>query len=169
MSWFDRSRFARCLLLWGMTACLTIGLPLQSISTAIADISGPRHAHRTVAPATAAPGDPMDGWKDFRHANYALVVTDASLVHAHAHELGLRHHHDRQDASVVDVETASDGNGVPSGTSTAGAHFLAVPAPGVALHRVMTEPVADAWRTAPDSSFRSQYPRRIERPPQARG
>lgn len=167
----DPLRALRRVVAWAMFAGLVVGLPLQALSSTLAGMLGPRHAHPT-EPAQDRSGDPMAGWKDFRRANYehpevarAAASSDAS-THRRAHEAGLRHRHGPDDADVVDLEAPADGDGVPTGSSANGVAF----APAAEAGRLEPSPrraVAgdEVWRTASARSFATPFPRRIERPP----
>lgn len=166
-------RTLRRVAVWSMLAGLAVGLPLQALSSTLAGMLGPRHAH-PAAPSSRSQDpsdDPMTGWTDFRHANYEHragtrpVATAGASTHRHAHEAGLRHRHDPEDIDVVDLEAPADGDGVPTGSSPAGAAFAPADAGRLGPS---PRPVADAdegWRTAVARSFTTPFPRRIERPP----
>lgn len=160
------SRIAGLLMLWLVTACLTVGLPLQSVSAAIAQMLGSRHAHRTPEPSRQAE-DPMAGWKDFRRADHSHGASTGMPAHTHFHETGSRHHHDAVDESVINLEAPADRDGGPAEILQAGASFVFVAAEGLAQIPQPIEAIEDAWQTLPAQPFSSQYPRRIERPPQA--
>ncbi len=157
---------ARLLLLWLVTACLAVGLPLQSVSAAVAGVLGPRHAHLTAEPHSRAP-DPMAGWKDFRRADHNHGAPSARPAQAHSHDAAARHHHDPLDESIIGLDALSDGDAAPAEIAQASASFVFVAAAGLALLPQPAQAIDGAWRMSSAQPFSSQYPRRIERPPQA--
>lgn len=164
----DPLRVLRRVVAWAMLAGLAVGLPLQALSSTLAGMLGPRHAHQS-GPAQERSGDPMAGWKDFRRASYehAAVAEPDGTAHRHAHEAGLRHHHVRDVADLVDLEAPADGEGAPAGALPVGtAVALAVDADRLAPPpRFAVEGDAIVWRAAIARSFATPFPRRIERPP----
>ena len=173
----DLLRALRRFVARALLAGLVIGLPLQSLSSTLAGLLGPRHGHQA-APATPShdrSDDPMAGWRDFRRANYehravaasaAPAAASGASTHRHAHETGLRHRHAPDDAGVVDLEAPADGDGAPAGSTPAGAGFALAAIAG--RLEPPPRPAADGtavWRAAVDRSFAIPLPRRIERPP----
>jgi hypothetical protein len=163
----DPLRALRRVVAWAMFAGLVVGLPLQALSSTLAGMLGPRHAHPT-EPAQDRSGDPMAGWKDFRRASDEHPVaaaprgtTTAATAHRHAHEAGLRHHHDQDDADVIDLEAPADGEGAPAGAVVA----MAVDADRLAPPPRSATAGDEVWRAAIARSFDTPFPRRIERPP----
>ncbi len=84
----------------------------------------------------------------------------------HFHEIGSRHHHDSVDESVISLEAPADGNGVPAEILQAGASFGFVATEGLAPLPQPLAAIDDGWQTLTAQPFSSQYPRRIERPPE---
>ncbi|MEJ7688832.1 MAG: hypothetical protein WKG52_18675 [Variovorax sp.] len=150
-----------------LTICLLGSLPLQTISSVIAGVLGPRHLHQT-AELEKTPADPMAGWKDFRRAKYDTPGATASVGHSHAHlhELALRHHHEHGDGSFVNLEASVDGDGAPADLAQASASFVFVAARGTAPLPQPLEAFGAVWRPLTAQPMSSQHPRRIERPPQ---
>lgn len=168
----DPLRALRRLVAWAMLAGLVVGLPLQALSSTLAGLLGPRHAH-PIGLAQDRSGDPMAGWKDFRRASdehpaavASRGTTTTATAHHHAHEAGLRHHHDQDDADVIDLEAPADGEGVPAGASPVGAVVaMAVDADRLAPPPRSATAGDEVWRAAIARSFTAPFPRRIERPP----
>jgi hypothetical protein len=150
---------------------LAASLPLQSVTSAVADLLGPQHAHRAT-PSVAGDSDPMAGWRDFRRAHYDHPSTasadDEATAHALAHATGERHHHDLFDTTVENVEPGGDNDGTSAGAS-ASAVFVFILAGGTVPLEARGAAVASAWRSRPNDRFRSAETRRLERPPQRLG
>lgn len=164
-------RIALRFLQWSIVLILAVCLPLQAVSAAVTAMLGARHTHQAPTSEQLVPNgshdlnDPMTGWRDFRRMQYG----DAhSHSHERAHALGMRHHHQLDDASVV-KDDASDfsGGGAPAEAAQVSASFLFM----TASHAVDVPPSGEAfgvaWNAARAVVPGNPDPWRIERPPQS--
>lgn len=164
----------RRIFLWLIVAGIAVGLPLQSVSAAVAGVMGSRHAHRAADPRGAVEprqaADSMAGWKDFRRADHhhgAPSVRPADLPeNLHSHEAGARHRHDPLDESVIRLDASADMDRAAAEAAQAGASFVFVATVGLTPLPAAIEAIDEGWRPSSAQNFSSQYPRRIERPPQ---
>ena len=144
-----------------MAAALLAAVSLQPVSIALSSMLGQQHLHR--APPSAQVwlglvgnwhGGPQVGRDGFL----------AEVRHLEAHALGLRHHHDIDDSSVVSLEPTAGSDG-----SLAGGNEIPGPLVFVAAHEVALPPAAEmaeaAWAELALLAPVNPYPRRIERPP----
>ena len=105
-----------------VVCCLLVALPVYGVSGTLVELLGPNHVHRATG-ASASVTDPMSGWVDMRRG----FSTFTALRHVHTHSLFQRHHHDREDASVVAVDGGSlEGAAADDGGAGASAHLLAL-------------------------------------------
>ncbi len=167
------TRAAARALQWLVVWLLAVCLPLQAASAAVTAMLGARHTHRSpVAVQVVAndPQDPMAGWQDFRRMQHGGVDRHSlslSQSHAHAHEAGLRHHHDVGDDSVVAEDASGVDRGLSSDPAQASASFLFMTTSGAADVPPPREARAVLWGRAGAVAPGNPDPRRIERPPQA--
>ena len=160
------------LLQWLIVAILAVSLPLQAVSAAVTSLVGARHTHRaemTGRIVATDPHDSMGGWRDFRRAQYGDLHGNSRVdTHEQAHALGLRHHHQLGDASVIQ-EDASDfaDVGLSTDAAQASASFLFMAAGNVAELPPPSEAFGKAWGTPRSPAPGNADPWRIERPPQA--
>ena len=109
----------------------------QGLAAAHALGAGPLHHHR-------GPGDP------------GRVTT---LAHGHQHG-DARHHHARDDTSVVPVDAAEDAFDVSAFALTAAMALLAM-----GLTRTIADRTGHAWAATPPSAWRNAVPAASHRPP----
>lgn len=114
-------RAARRFVVW----CLLVAIPVFGFSGTLVELLGANHIHRVVAAVSVANADPMNGWVDMRRASAAATQP---AVQPHSHSLFARHHHDRDDTSVIALDgamqdQASDDGGAPAGSLS---HVLAL-------------------------------------------
>jgi len=154
-----------------VTACLLVCLQLQAISTSIAFVQGPRHAHKEAETAKqSVVRDPLAGWQDFRglpHRHSTHLGEDADpLVHASLHKHHLRHHHASADPSVVTDDASRIEESLANEAPQVSEGFVCIEADGAAKIAPAVEISRAAWQTSSQPSIASPCPWRIERPPQ---
>ena len=150
---------------------LSVCLPLQAVSAAVTAMLGARHTHQgpvgeqVVANGSRDLNDLMVGWRDFRRMQYG----DAhSHLHERAHALGMRHHHQFDDASVVKDDASSfSGGGAPTEATQVSASFLFMAANGALDLPPSPEAFGVPWDAARCVVPGNPDPWRIERPPQS--
>ena len=136
---------------------LLVAIPLCGLSATLASMLGASHFHRDVASSEIG----LEGWTDFRRSDH---VSDGT-PRRHTHNFFQRHHHDRNDATVV----ALDGDdGVTGGDSEDGTDALSslvyIPATDICMPWVIASAVS--WPCVRSVSFTSLNSARPERPPQ---
>ncbi len=144
-----------------MTLALLASISLQPVSVAVASMLGQRHLHREVPSAQIWLGL-VGNWRGSSHAGHDDLVSD--VRHAQAHALGLRHHHDIDDSSVVPLEPLASADSSPADVSV-----LSVPLVFQEERELKLPPasaVAQAdWSRLELRPTANPHPRRIERPP----
>ncbi len=141
---------------------LLAAIALQPVAVAVSSMLGQRHLHREPVASAKIWLGMAGNW----HGTPRAVRTDtaATATHAHLHSLGLRHHHDIDDRSVVALEPLA-GDGSPAdGSPSPTASFAFVADRGVELQSAMATSATD-WQKLELLPMQSQPPRRIERPP----
>ncbi|MEB0111588.1 hypothetical protein QN397_09510 [Variovorax sp. RTB1] len=166
------------LLQWMVVAILAVSLPLQAVSASVTAVLGARHTHRaevTERIVASDAKDSMSGWRDFRRMQYSNARSHShdraeaqAEAHEHAHALGLRHHHQLDDTSVI-LDDAFDfaDRGDSTDTAQASASFVFMAASNDVDLLPPPEAFGKAWRAARSVAPGSADPWRIERPPQA--
>ncbi|MET0543738.1 MAG: hypothetical protein ABWZ88_18495 [Variovorax sp.] len=141
---------------WLVVGVLAVCLPLQAVSAAVASLLGARHSHRAAIVEQVV------------EDNGAGESRMHGITHGQAHRLGIRHHHDFDDPSVLFEEPGTDiADGGPSSEATpAGASFVFVPAAGAANLAPAPEACTTAWRKCDAALPTSPDPQRLDRPPQ---
>lgn len=158
-------RAARRASRWLIIAILAVSLPMQALSAVVTSMLGARHTHRAEIKLLSVATDLQDsmrGWRDFRRMQYAEAE-----VHDRAHALGLRHHHQRSNTSVIPDDASAFGNGgASSDTAQTSASFLFMAASSAIQLPPPSETFGTAWGFATSDAVGNVDPWRIERPPQ---
>ena len=133
---------------------LLLVLPVHGLSAALIGLLGQNHFHAAVP--SHALGRAL--WQPSDDA-----ASDAAL-HDHAHATLQRHHHDRDDASVVAIDPLAADNAAEAGGSSAAPTMLAPPpAQGFPARTAGHLP----WQACASGWFVSWSSEPLERPPQA--
>ena len=139
----------------GLVWLLLLVLPLHGLSAAIIQLIGQRHFHDSVP--SHALGRVL--WQPERDAVLA------SSRHDHAHAMLQRHHHGRDDASVIALDPLLPDAVVTDGSASAAAPSLLAPPPHARLFasRLGHSP----WRAGESGWFVGWSSPPMERPPKA--
>ena len=94
---------------------LLAAIALQPVSVAVSSMLGQRHVHREPVASAKIWLRLAGNWHGAAHA--ARSEAASTVGHTHLHSLGLRHHHDIDDRSVVALEPPTSADGSPADTS----------------------------------------------------
>jgi hypothetical protein len=163
----DRGTFRRRSLTQRLWACgLLLALAVYGFSSALVQLMGPLHFHRTVAstPTPASTVQVEDLRRSLARLDDAQAREDEHTRFHREHPFA-RHHHATDDASVVALDAPAD-SAAPDEASPAGSACLVL---GLATVAAMASPAADelAWPVTIAPAPPGVTPRRFERPPRA--
>ena len=113
-------RITRLLVLW----LLVLALPLQGAALGVFGSQGPAHLHMAANPSAAARPLVLDDVRRWKAAPIAQPYMQASVGHSHTSPSAQRHHHDRNDTSVV--ATGADAPDTDEAVGSGGLSVLAL-------------------------------------------
>ena len=113
-------RITRLLVLW----LLALALPLQGAALGVFGAQGPAHLHMAANPSAAARPLVLDDVRRWKTAPIAQPHVLASVGHFHTSPSAQRHHHARNDASVV--ATGADAPDTDEAVGSGGLSVLAL-------------------------------------------
>jgi len=147
-------RIARLVVMW----LLTLVLPLQGTAAVVFGAMGPAHGHR----AASAPAPVLEDFRRWRPTAQRDGHVLAALGHFHAGNGVQRHHHVRNDASVVPA-AAEAGDAEEAATASAVPVLALIPAA-----RVFVSPERVAATRAPSlRAVQTRCVAPLDRPPRA--